>query len=248
MLIVHEDRKTQITFDGNSVKFAVVSDTHLGSKYQNITYLKKFYAYAKQTGCQFVLHAGDIVDGNGVYKGQEFETFLHGFDETVQYAVKNYPNGLPTYFITGNHCLSWFNKGGADIGEAIAKRRPDLIYLGQYGAYVMINKVKVYIMHPLGSPAYALSYKIQKLIEGFSSENKPNVLIVGHYHSSFQALVRNVFCMHPASFQGQSPFLRRLAIFPVIGGYIIEMGIDKKGISSFKTEFIPFYQPLQNDY
>ena len=54
--------------------------------------------------------------------------------------------------------------------------------------------------------------------------------------------------MHPASFQAQSPFLRRLAIFPVLGGYLIEMEVDKSGITRFKSEFLPFYKPIQHDY
>ena len=246
--VIHEDRDTQIKFKGTFVKFGVISDTHLGSKYQNLTYLKEYYKFVKDNGGQFVLHAGDLVDGEGVFRGQEYETFLHGFDENVSYVVENYPNGLPTYFISGNHDVSWFVKGGADIGESVSKQRGDLIYLGQLGAYIYLNKVKVYLVHAMGSPAYALSYKVQKLVEGFSSENKPNILIVGHFHSSFQALVRNVYCMHPSSFQGQSPFLRRMAIFPVIGGYLIEMHADKHGINRFKSEFLPFYVPLKNDY
>lgn len=247
-IAIHEDKHTQINFKGKSVKFAVISDTHLGSKYQNLTYLKQFYAQAKKEGCQFVLHAGDLVDGEHIYRGQEYETFLVGFDANVKYVVENYPSDLDTYYILGNHDLGWFNRGGSDIGLSISSARKDMIYLGQYGAYVMLNKIKVYLVHAMGSPAYALSYKIQKLVEGFSSDNKPNILIVGHYHSAFQALVRNVYCMHPASFQGQSPFLRRLAIFPVVGGYFIEMKVDKAGISQFKTEFIPFYKPLKDDY
>lgn len=33
-------------------RIAVVSDTHLGSKYQQLTSLKEFYKYAADKGCE----------------------------------------------------------------------------------------------------------------------------------------------------------------------------------------------------
>lgn len=195
-----------------------------------------------------MLHAGDIVDGEKRFRGHDYEVFVHGFDEQLAYVVENYPADLPTYFISGNHCLTWFERGGADIGEAIARQRPDMTYLGQMGAYVYFGVVKVYLNHGLGGNAYALSYKSQKLVEAFSSENKPNILITGHWHSSFVSLIRNVWTLTPGSFQGQSPFLRRMAIFPVIGGYFIEIETDKHGIVRFRFEFLPCYRPKLKDY
>jgi len=244
----YEDKKLRIHPKGEVIRFGVIGDTHLCSKYQQLTFLKWFYEFVAKHKGEFVLHAGDIVDGEHVYRGQQYETFLQGFDDQLGYTVENYPNGLPTYAITGNHCLSHFVRGGGDIGKAIAQQRPDFHYLGQLGAYVYINDLKVYIAHGMGSPAYALSYKVQKMIEAFSSENKPNMLIVGHWHSAFQAFIRNVFAMTPASFQGQTPFLRRMAIFPVVGGYFVEIVPDRKGIHRFKYEFLPLYKPRSHDY
>jgi predicted phosphodiesterase len=244
----YEDKKTRIPVKGNIIRFGVVSDTHLGSKYCQVSYLRWTYDYFKKQGAEFILHSGDIVDGQNVYRGQEFEVHAHGFDEQLEFATKNYPNGLPTYFISGNHCLSWFERGGADIGVALANNREDLHYLGQLGAYVYVNSVKIYLVHGMGIPAYAISYKSQKMVEAFSTENKPNMLIVGHFHSAFQSFIRNIYAMHGSSFQGQTPFLRRRAIFPVIGGYLIEIDTSKKGVERFKFEFLPMYRPKANDW
>lgn len=226
----------------------MIGDTHLCSKYQQITHLHRYYDFVKAQGAEFVLHAGDIVDGENVFRGQQYETFKQGFDDQLQYVAKHYPNGLPTYFITGNHDLRWFERGGSDIGKAINALRPDLHYLGQLGAFVYIGGLKVYVVHGIGHPAYALSYKAQKLVEAFSTENKPNLLIIGHFHTAFQAFIRNIYTMHPASFQGQSPFLRRMALFPIIGGYLVTISVDKKGVARFQFEFFPLYKPLQHDY
>lgn len=244
----YEDKKIRVPVKGNVVRFGVISDTHLGSKYCQISFLRWFYTHLKKHNAEFVLHAGDITDGIGIYRGQEFEVHAHGHQEQLEFAVNNYPNGLPTYFISGNHDLGAFERGGADIGKDIASQREDLIYLGQLGAYVYINHAKVYLVHGMGIPAYALSYKAQKMVEAFSTENKPNMLIIGHFHTAFQAFIRNIWAMHAGGFQGQTPFLRRKAIFPVIGGYFVEIETDKKGIGKFKFEFIPMYKPKSNDW
>lgn len=244
----YEDKRTRIPVHGNTIRFGVISDTHIGSKYCQMSFLKWYYTYLKKIGAQFVLHAGDIVDGEKRYRGHDYEVFLHGFDEQLDYTVKNYPRSIPTYFITGNHCLTWFERGGADIGTCLAKQREDLHYLGQMGAYVYFGHLKAYIVHGLGSPAYALSYRAQKMVEAFSSENKPNLLCIGHFHSAFQSFIRNVYAMCCGGFQGQTPFLRRMAQFPVIGGYIIEIEPDKRGIFRFKYEFLPCYRPKAHDY
>ena len=80
----HEDRDVHLEFKGKTIKFGVISDTHIGSKYGDLVHLKEFYKTAKESGAKFVLHAGDIVDGEGVYRGQDYEIYAHGFDEQLQ--------------------------------------------------------------------------------------------------------------------------------------------------------------------
>lgn len=243
----YEDKRIRIPYSGGKYTFGVISDTHLCSRHQQITFLRWFYQYIKRRGAEFVLHAGDILNGDTVYRGQKFENFRHGFDDQVGYVVDRYPKNLPTYFITGNHDLDSFIHGGSDVGCAIASKRPDMHYLGQMGAYVYVGRIKIYIVHGMGAPAYALSYKLQKMVEAFSTENKPHMLIAGHWHSASQFFIRNIHAMTPGSFQGQTPMLKRLAIFPVIGGYLVEINTDKKGVASYKFEFIPLYKPKAND-
>ena len=245
----YEDKKVRIPVTGNKVRFGVVSDTHLGSRYCQVSFLRWFYAYIKSQGAKFVLHSGDLTDGDDhVYRGQVFETCAHGFDEQLEYAVKNYPSCIPTYFILGNHDSSHFERGGGDIGKALASKRADLHYLGQMGAYVYFNQVKCYLVHCAGSPPYAITYRAQKLVEAFSTENKPNLMVLGHHHQQYQVFIRNCWCLGGSGFQGQTPFLRRKAVFPVIGGYLIEIETNSKGVARFKFEFIPLYKPKSNDF
>ena len=84
--------------------FGIVSDTHFGSIHEKIDELYTFYAICKKEGINVVVHAGDLVAGWGVYKGQENEVHTFGADGQVAYVIKNYPKvkGITTYFITGN--------------------------------------------------------------------------------------------------------------------------------------------------
>jgi predicted phosphodiesterase len=244
----YENKKIRIPVKGDRFVFGVVSDTHLGSKYVQLSFLKWTYQYFKKMGAKFVLHAGDIVDGGRVYRAQEYETYAHGFSQQLDDVVRNYPNNLPTYFCSGNHDLSFYESGGGDICKEVAARRSDMNYLGQLGAFVYFGHLKVYLVHCLGSPPYAISYRGQKLVEAMSTENKPNLMIVGHHHQAYQFFIRNVHVLGGGSFQGQTPFLRRMAIFPVIGGYLCEVLQDRKGIARFRFEFLPCYKPKANDY
>lgn len=78
------------------------------------------------------------------------------------------------------HDFSWNKQGAGNIVKQICKDRDDLIYIGDFGATVHINGVRVYLTHPDGGTAYALSYRPQKMAESLASENKPHILILGH--------------------------------------------------------------------
>lgn len=88
-----------------SFKVGVVSDSHLGNIYQQLTFLKHFYQYCAKQGITDILHAGDLIDGNGkLYRGHIYELFQIGAKNQLKYAVKNYPKleGITTYVIGGN--------------------------------------------------------------------------------------------------------------------------------------------------
>lgn len=243
---------------GDSYKFAVISCTQIGSVYQQMTYLKNFYKYVEDQGVKVVLHCGDLVDGCDVYKGQEYELFLHGSKAQRDYVVEYYPKieGGKTIMIAGNHDYSFYSLTGEDILESIGTRRPDMEYVGVYGAYPQIGPLNIYIQHGggrEGAGAYARSYRMQKNIEQFSPKAKPDFYFLGHFHTTCQLFeYRNVFGMMVPCFQSQTPFLRRVGLYPEIGGYVLEIKVNdnfrKAGMVSVKTEFIPFYVPIEEDY
>lgn len=250
-----EDRTVDLE-EARYGRFGVVSDTHIGSKYQQITYLEEAYEHFDKAGVDVILHAGDLTEGDGsLYRGQRFEVFLHGFAAQRDYVVEHYPqapNGVRTRIVSGNHDESWLKSADVNLVKEICDKREDMEYVGRRGAYINLKdgKVKTYLFHPDGGTAYALSYKVQKYIEGFSSENKPQLLLVGHYHKMEQLFLRNIHAFQAGCFEAQTPYMRAKGIPAALGYWLIEWDLDADGIGigRINAEFVPKYLALKDDY
>ena len=240
-------------WDGTElIRFAVMGDTQIGSKYAQLTHLHSFYDICEREGISDVYHTGDITDGLKMRTGHEYELYEVSADEMRDDVVKNYPkrNGIKTHFITGNHDASIYKNVGYDIGQAIAHLRPDMEYLGRDCAIINLTpKCTLELRHPWDGTAYALSYKMQKMIEAMEADSKPNILAVGHYHKTEYMFYRNVHALQTGCFQGQTPFTRGKGISVHMGGWIVTIRVDSKGtIQGFAPEFVPYYAPIKNDY
>lgn len=240
-------------WDGTKLlRFAIMGDTQMGSKYTQLTYLHDFYDLCEAEGIKTVYHTGDITDGLKMRVGHEYELYAVSADDMRDDVIKNYPKreGITTYFITGNHDASIYKQVGYDIGQAIANARKDLVYLGRDCAVINLTpNCTLELRHPWDGTAYALSYKIQKIIEGMESDSKPNILAVGHYHKAEYLFYRNVHALQTGCFQGQTPFTRGKGISVHLGGWLVSVRVDSEGtIKSFAPEFVPFYSSIKDDY
>lgn len=240
-------------WNGTTVlKFAIIGDTQLGSKYAQISHLKNFYELCASEGIKDVYHTGDVTDGLKMRSGHEYELYKTSADEMVQDVIENYPRieGITTHFITGNHDASIYKQVEYDIGNTIAEKRPDMKYLGRDCALIFLTpNCKLELRHPWDGTAYALSYKPQKMIEAMESDSKPNILAIGHYHKAEYLFYRNVHCLQTGCFQGQTPYTRGKGISVHMGGWIVTIHVDKNGtITRFGSEFVPYYSSIKDDY
>lgn len=249
----HEPNHTKADWSGTqTLRFAIMGDTQIGSKYAQLTYLHQFYDLCEKEGITSVYHTGDITDGLKMRPGHEYELYEISADEMRDDVAANYPRrkDITTYFITGNHDASLYKHVGYDIGQAIANLRSDLVYLGRDCAVVNLTpNCTLELRHPWDGTAYALSYKIQKMIEAMESDSKPNILAVGHYHKAEYLFYRNVHALQTGCFQGQTPFTRGKGISIHIGGWLVTATVDENGyIQRFAPEFIPFYSSIKDDW
>lgn len=243
----------ELPWDGNRViAFGLIGDTHLNSKYSQLTHLHHFYDLLKKRGITTVYHTGDVDEGEMMRVGHQYDCYTQGADDHVREIVKNYPSrkGITTHFITGNHDSSIYKAVGIDIGRIIANKREDMVYLGRDWAKVEVTPNCVLeLRHPWDGSAYAISYKPQKMIESMDADSKPNLLAIGHYHKLEYLFHRNVHSFQTGCFQSQTPYTRGKGISVHLGGWIVTIEVDKQGhIQRIVPEMIPFYRAIDADY
>ncbi len=221
-------------------EICAVSDTHLGNNHQQLHLLNQIYEECYNRGIKTVLHCGDLVDGNYPTRPEQpRQQFLHGFDEQVGYVVDMYPEvaGIITKYILGSHDESHYKNGQATVSNWISRCRKDMVYLGQDSASLDINGVKIFMDHPGGGSAQALSYKPQKRIEILESEYKPKILLIGHYHKSYSFVYRNVRGIEVPCLCGKTQFQQKQGLSNVVGAYFLTIYSDSKGnIQYFEAE------------
>ena len=234
------------------ITFGLMGDPQLNSKYSQITYLHRYYDICSARKITDIYNTGDMDEGEQMRMGHQYECYNQGGDDHLKELIKNYPirEGITTHFITGNHDASIYKRCGIDIGKALAKERSDMDYLGRDCARVEFTPHCILeLRHPWDGTAYALSYKIQKMVEGMEADSKPNILAVGHYHKLEYLFYRNIHCFQTGCFQMQTPFTRGKGISVHLGGWIVTVEVDEKGyIQRIVPEMIPFYKGIENDY
>lgn len=238
-------------------RFGIVSDTHLGHRHQQITHWRDFVQKAEAWGAEFILHGGDVIDGGRMHRDQEFELFKHGASAQGHYAAQTIPvlkdpkgNPLPQYIIGGNHDGSFFNDSGTNVFDIITSSRKDLHFLGAPAATFHLGPIRILVMHPDGGVPYARSYRPQKIVEGFAPDEKPHILLLGHWHvADHLPGYRNVESFSMPCFQSQTAFMKRKGLFPVIGGLLLEVSYDERGLSEdLVTKWVIYRTAIENDY
>lgn len=232
--------------------FGIVSDTHLCSIYEAIEELEEIYDDFTDRGIDTVLHCGDIVDAEWVYRGQENYIHTMGFEEQSLYAISNYPRrdkeDLKTYFISGNHGLKYFQRMGADIGRRISERRPDLEYLGQYGCKIKdtlgdsdINEIddslEIQLTHATGyfqTKSYGIQkyYKLNEVVDSY-----PDMHFFGHWHRHGWFKEHGVQAIMAGAFQHPNEYRTRRGYTSEIGGWIAEIDKDGPELAGLKMEW-----------
>lgn len=225
-----QNKKSNTTEDlfinKKKVRIGIFSDTHFG----NINYDQKLFKfYTKETNrmkVDFHMCVGDIFDGwYQTRPSSIFEQNHIGFDRQFDFAVEELSNlGAPLYFITGNHSYNTFLKGaGIEVGPYLEKYLKSAIFLGNGEGNVNIDGARIRLIHPDGGTSYALSYKPQKIIESLESGQKPNLLLIGHFHKMSYMFYRNVHCIMAGTMMNQTKYMKGHSISAHKGFWIIDL-------------------------
>lgn len=239
----------------NTYRFGAVGDSHLGSKYERLDVIEALYDLYQKEGITTVYHTGNWIDGEAPFNKHDIH--IHGLDKQIQYMIEKYPKrkGITTYYVAGDDHEGWYtNRLGINIGKYLEIKareagRNDLVFLGHMEADVILKakngETRLRVLHPGGGSSYAVSYTAQKIVESYTGGDKPDVLLIGHYHKAEYGFIRGVHAVQTACGMDQSPFMRKKRLAAHLGGWIIEFSTDDNGaVSRFKQEFIPFYDKV----
>lgn len=229
-----------------------VTDNHIGSKYERMDVLNALYDRFQSYGIETVYNAGNIIDGECRFN--KYDIYVHGIEDQVANLLGKYPqrDGIKTLFITGDDHEGWYTqREHIDVGKKIESDarnmgRKDLIHLGymerdieykQSGGSSIIR-----VIHPGGGTAYALSYSVQKIAESYQGGEKPQIVLVGHFHKFDYSYPREIHFVQGGTTCDQTPFMRKKKIQAMVGGVVLWVKQSVTGIfTSVKIEWIPFY-------
>ncbi len=217
--------------------FGWTGDNHAGSKYARLDALRDTYKRFADAGVDRVFHTGNWIDGEAHFN--RYDLLVHGMDGQIDYLAQEYPiSPLHTYAVAGNDHEGWYGaREGIDIGrhaELLMHKagRSEWHHLGHMEAYVPLQHPTsgltsmLHVMHPGGGSAYAVSYTVQKIVEGYEGGNKPAVGLYGHYHKLDNLNIRNVITIQTGCTQDQTPFARQKKLRFEIGAGICELEQD----------------------
>jgi predicted phosphodiesterase len=234
-----------VSFEGEEITFGVLSDTHIGSIYTDEQDIITALDEMKKKNVQFIVHPGDITEGMSGRDGHVYELDQIGYRAQRAKAVEILKRWEgPFYAVSGNHDQWFMGKAdmGGDIVEDICKELPNGIYLGPQEGDISINGIVIRLFHGGDGASYALSYRLQKVIESWTGGIKPNVLITGHDHKSmYLPNYRNVQAVAGGTMQKQTSFMRGKKLIANVGFWIIKMGVADGQVKWFEPRWYPYY-------
>ncbi len=232
------------------LKLLMISDTHLGSKYDRLDILRYLYDKAEDNNINYILHSGDLTEGLSGRPQQMYELKEASYTGQRDYVIDKYPKSdIPTYLIAGNHDLWWVRECGADICRDIANHREDLHYLGSDCEDLKIGKLKIRMYHGTGGGAYAKSYKLQKYLDSIDISERPHILQTGHIHQAFFMKQGKTHCFQTSCLQDLTPYERSKGLPNDKSVWWVDVYMDNNGnVHSITQELETFDKKLVKKY
>ena len=151
------------SFELNKNKILIISDTHIGSKKDNLKYIDLAYETGLKNNVGACLHLGDIIQG-------EYDKTNKSIDYQLDILENKYPNisEFNTYLLLGNHDYNVFE--AIKEYKEILESRKDIITLGYKKVYFnWCNYL------------YAMEHKVKQLSDEMLLEDVA-LSFIGHGH------------------------------------------------------------------
>lgn len=236
--VIREKKRSEV-----DVATAYMSDIHFGSKYFLGKYLKAFTDWLCGKGTskelagkvKYIVIAGDIVDGIGIYPNQHRELTIKDIYEQYKMFddfVESLPDHIKVIVAPGNHDAVRRGEPQPALGKDLVSS--DIVAVGN-PSYVTIEGMKHIIyhgtsidsmiaslpqasyMHPEKvmveylkrrhlSPIYGGNLIIPENIDYMVIEDPPDVLHCGHVHKNGYTKYRGTLVINSGTFQDRTDF------------------------------------------
>ena len=202
--------KNYVEISGNNPeKLLLISDTHIGSSYQDFELINRVFEYAivnHSISCS--IHLGDLFEGVRLDKGKYSDYELSDpvitdilYDQLEQFK-SFFPDNLKVIAVEGNHdlnILNFLNKHYVFYGInenylSLLKSNFHMVRRREYGYPVNIGKFKLHLNHELQFNMLFTYVKTDEIgnFEDFKvpflkyNTNDVDLYLSGHFHSSMK--------------------------------------------------------------
>ena len=225
-------RKKEFNFgvDDGKFRIGISSDYHINDFHHDNDSLKNFYELMQDIEVDLHIFAGDLVAGQGVYKGQNNDLRCWGYDSQLEGALQDVPDlkGIPTYAIGGNHDASFMKSAGADIMRAFCDQVDGWKNMGIGDARLFLTDwIAADVHHNTagGGAAYAISYAAQKYLRTNSIFDSPDIFIQGHWHRLDYYEICGIKAFEAGTFQRVTDYAKNKGFGASVGGILVEFDI-----------------------
>ena len=235
-----------------SKKIAVISEIRAGSKCEQFRVLNDMFLKFNREGIKDVFILGNLLEGQ--YKGNTFREFGKSLITNDAYSqadhfIENFPHidGITTYFITGKLDHSFSEK--LNVGEYIASKRDDMVYLGPKSCNVFFNNVSIRMEQLKNGKAYTIAYPPQKYVRSMSRyENYDILMLSGEMNFQHFPEQKGMQIFSIPACVSRTPRMINDNQSSTIGAYTFEIEFTKNGKLKRIVPTVSTYDPVNTRY
>lgn len=149
----------------------LMSDLHIGSKYERLDLLDYSFNYCVKNDIHIMFVVGDMIEG---LSSKNRSKFQNDYYKLFEYFMRVFPyeKNILIVYVLGNHDMYSLMDKNINFAQYLNKYRHDIIVVGNGFGYVRVKRDKIYLCHPL-----CANYPIPEVDDG--------IMAIGHYHRPF---------------------------------------------------------------
>lgn len=256
----------QLVIKDNEIKIGVLSNSLMGSKYEQPTAMLEAFQIAEHKGADVMIHLGVSAGKPTAAKLEEFHK--ETAEEQIDYIIKNYPKSkkFKTRFISGYHDMQW-RKSGINILVDVCNSRDDLEYRGDLCSTFPLRRgagkdarwptLKA-VYHGGDTGPFSKSLPVQGYaanlindVNALYSTDKPDIVVVGGQDTFMDlcgGLIKNIWSMPGMRLVSPSIMQKKnRSVAPTLGFAIVTVKFEKDGSFFAKAQVYPL-QGRGKDY